>query len=78
MVQVHEFQNIVTQMVEEGSIFAESILVGSIIHKLPHSWKGHQKNHKHQKEELSLEKLAQIFKLKKSLDSKIWRMENPK
>lgn len=45
----------------------ESILVGSIIDKLPQSWWDHKKNLKHRKNEMSLKELAKDFQIKKTL-----------
>ena len=44
MDQVYKFQNTVNQTAKEESKIDGSILMGSIIRKLPLSWKDHLKN----------------------------------
>ncbi|XP_023746040.1 uncharacterized protein LOC111894190 [Lactuca sativa] len=48
----------------------ESIVVSTIIDKLPPSWKDFKHNLKHQKEELSLVKLASHIRIEESLHAK--------
>lgn len=65
MDQVYKFQNTVNQMAKERSKVFGSILVASIIPKLPLSWKDHLKNVQRQKDESTLEDLWTLEDLEK-------------
>lgn len=60
MDQVYKFQNTVNQTAKEESKIDGSILMGSIIRKLPLSWKDHLKNLQHRKDEWTLEDLEKM------------------
>lgn len=59
MEQLHEIQHILSQFQQKDMNMDESIVVSSIIEKLPPSWKDFKKSLKHKKEDLTLEELAQ-------------------
>ena len=59
--QLHEMQHILNQFKIKNMNMDESIVVSSVIDKLPPSWKDYKKTLKHQTEELTLEQLAVHF-----------------
>jgi len=63
MVQFHEIQNILNQFTQQNMKMDETIIVSSIIEKLPPSWKDYKKSLKHKKEDLTLQELAQHLRV---------------
>ncbi|GMP69599.1 hypothetical protein CsSME_00028798 [Camellia sinensis var. sinensis] len=63
MEQFHEIQHILSQFQQKNMNLDESIVVSSIIEKLPPSWKDFKKTQKHKKEDLTLEELAQHLRV---------------
>ncbi|KAL1545220.1 cleavage and polyadenylation specificity factor subunit 1-like [Salvia divinorum] len=57
MDQVQEFQLIIQNHTAEGMVLPESFTIGTIIEKLPLSWKDFKGNLKHKQKEMSLEDL---------------------
>lgn len=56
--QLHDIQHILNQFKIKNMNMDESIVVSSVIDKLPPSWKDYKKSLKHQTEDLTLEQLA--------------------
>ena len=63
MDQFHEIQHILSQFKQQKMNMDDSIVVSSIIEKLPPSWKEFKKSLKHKKEDLTLEELAKHLRL---------------
>nr|GEU68044.1 hypothetical protein [Tanacetum cinerariifolium] len=67
MEQYHELLRILGQYTQHGLFMDESILVSSIIDKLPPSWKDFKDMLKHNKDELSLVQLGSHFCIEETL-----------
>ncbi|GJX20941.1 zinc finger, CCHC-type containing protein [Tanacetum coccineum] len=67
MEQYHELLQILGQFTQHGLNMNESIYVSSIIDKLPPSWKDFKHTLKHSKDELSLVKLGNHFRIEETL-----------
>ena len=63
MDQFHEVQHIFSQFKQQKMNMDDSIVVSSIIEKLPPSWKEFKKSLKHKMEDLTLEELAKHLRL---------------
>ncbi|XP_077219640.1 uncharacterized protein LOC143853795 [Tasmannia lanceolata] len=61
--QVHEIQHIISQVHQQGVNLDDTIIIPSIIDKLPPSWKDFRKSLKHKKEEMTLEDLIQTLQV---------------
>ncbi|GJZ63173.1 hypothetical protein Tco_0619594 [Tanacetum coccineum] len=67
MEQYHELLRILGKYTQHGLFMDESILVSSIIDKLPPSWKDFKHMLKHNKDELSLIQLRSHFRIEETL-----------
>ncbi|GJW64619.1 hypothetical protein Tco_0116503 [Tanacetum coccineum] len=67
MEQYHELLRILRQYTQHGLFMDESILVSSIINKLPPSWKDFKHMLKHNKDELSLVQLGSHLRIEETL-----------
>ena len=65
MDQFHEIQHILSQFKKQKMNVDDSIVVSSIIEKLPPFWKEFKKSLKHKKEDLTLKELAKHLQLEK-------------
>ncbi|XP_039140459.1 uncharacterized protein LOC120277669 [Dioscorea cayenensis subsp. rotundata] len=63
MEQMHEIEHILNNFKQHNMHMDESIIVSSIIDKLPPLWKNFKKNLKHKKEDISLEQLGNHLRL---------------
>ncbi|KAF7821185.1 uncharacterized protein G2W53_026640 [Senna tora] len=63
MDQMHEIEHILNNFKQHDMHMDESIIVSSIIDKLPSSWKDLKKKLKHKKEDISLEQLGNHLRL---------------
>ena len=61
--QLHEIQHILNQFKIQNMNMDESIVVSSVIDKLPPLWKDYKKELKHKIEEITLEQLAQHLRV---------------
>jgi guanylate kinase len=55
MEQVHEYQNIVLEILAEGMVIDDAFQAATLIEKLPPSWKEYRNYLKHKKRDMSLE-----------------------
>lgn len=65
--QYNEILHILDQFNQHNIKMDESIIVSSIIDKLPPSWKDYKKSLKHNKEEISLDGLGQSLRIEEEL-----------
>ncbi|KAH9720235.1 hypothetical protein KPL70_006028 [Citrus sinensis] len=65
--QYNEILHILDQFNQHNMKMDESIIVSSIIDKLPPSWKDYKKSLKHNKEEISLDGLGQSLRIEEEL-----------
>ncbi|KAH9780112.1 CCHC-type domain-containing protein [Citrus sinensis] len=65
--QYNEILHILDQFNQHNMKMDESIIVSSIIDKLPPSWKDYKKSLKHSKEEISLDGLGQSLRIEEEL-----------
>ncbi|XP_021755973.1 uncharacterized protein LOC110721150 [Chenopodium quinoa] len=63
MEQFHEIERLLGHFKQHNMNMDESIVVSSIVDKLPHSWKDFKHSLKHKKEDISLEELANNFRV---------------
>nr|XP_004514701.1 uncharacterized protein LOC101509817 [Cicer arietinum] len=63
MEQMHEIERILNNYKQHKMHMDETIIVSSIIDKLPPSWKDFKKSMKHKKEDISLEQLGNHLRL---------------
>jgi len=63
MEQLHEIERILNNYKQHKLHMDETIIVSSIIDKLPPSWKDFKRNMKHKKEDISLEQLGNHLRL---------------
>ncbi|XP_077251833.1 uncharacterized protein LOC143891066 [Tasmannia lanceolata] len=61
--QLHEIQQMVGQIHLQGILLYDSFIILLIINKLLPSWKNFRKSHKHKKEEISFDDLAQCSRI---------------
>ncbi|XP_077215962.1 uncharacterized protein LOC143850616 [Tasmannia lanceolata] len=61
--QIHEIQHIISQVHQQGVNLDDTIIIPSIIDRLPPYWKDFRKSLKHKKEEMSLEDLIQTLQV---------------
>ncbi|GKV42883.1 hypothetical protein SLEP1_g50245 [Rubroshorea leprosula] len=73
MEQFREIEKLLTSFKQYDMKMDESIVVSSIIDKLPHAWKDFKRTLKHKKEDISLENLANSLRLEEQ-----YRVENEK
>ncbi|KAL1299925.1 hypothetical protein AAHE18_18G143200 [Arachis hypogaea] len=64
MEQLHEIERILNNFKQHNMHMDDTIIVSSIIDKLPPSWKEFKRTMKHRKDDVSLEKLSNHFRLK--------------
>ena len=72
--QYNEIWHILDQFNQHNMKIDESIIVSSIIDKLPPSWKDYKKSLKHNKKEISLEGLGQSLRIEEEL--KLYSLED--
>ena len=65
--QLHEIQRILIHFKQHKMHMDETIIVLSIMDKLPSSWKDTKRKLKHKKEEMSLEELANYLRIEEEL-----------
>ena len=63
MEQMHEIENILSHFKQHNMHMDETIIVSSIIDKLPPSWKDFKRSLKHRKDDISLEQLGNNLRL---------------
>src|ERR1044072_9035722 len=70
MEQLYELERILNNYKQHNMHMDETIIVSSIIDKLPPSWKDFKKSMKHKKEDISLEKLGNHLRLEEEYRKK--------
>jgi guanylate kinase len=66
MEQVHEYQNIVLEILVEGMVIDDAFQAAVLIEKLPPSWKEYRNYLKHKKRDMSLEDLVVHIRIEES------------
>ena len=66
MEQVHEYQNIVLEILAEGMVIDDTFQAATLIEKLPPSWKEYRNYLKHKKCDMSLEDLIVHIQIEES------------
>ncbi|XP_075669814.1 uncharacterized protein LOC142639538 [Castanea sativa] len=66
MEQVHEYQNIVLEILAEGMVIDDAFQATALIEKLPPSWKEYRNYLKHKKRDMSLEDLIVHIRIEES------------
>uniref|UniRef100_A0A2N9HZD6 Integrase catalytic domain-containing protein n=1 Tax=Fagus sylvatica TaxID=28930 RepID=A0A2N9HZD6_FAGSY len=66
MEQVHEYQNVVLEILAEGMVIDDAFQAAALIEKLPPSWKEYRNYLKHKKRDMSLEDLVVHIRIEES------------
>ena len=66
MDQVHEYENLVADILSEGMKMCEILQANFLIEKLPDSWAGYHNHLKHKKKDLTLEELVGHMKIEEA------------
>ena len=66
MEQVHEYENLVTDILAEGMKMCEILQANFLIERLPESWSNYRNHLKHKKKGMTLEKLVGHMKIEEA------------
>ena len=66
MDQVHEYENLVADILAEGMKMCEVLQANVLIEKLPDSWSNYRNHLKHKKKDMSLEELVSHMKIEEA------------